>query len=84
MAAAEEIRNIQEKTTGDFFDFEVLHDGAWKRVQLAGTAIRLLNTGGQSDRQAFDANAEKIIAAAQKLAIATPANEKIKVSSFDM
>jgi hypothetical protein len=82
--AADEIRNIEERTTGDFFDFDVLHDGTWKRAQLAGTAIRMLNTGGQSDRQAFDANAEKITVAAQKLAIATPSGEKIKVSSFDM
>ena len=84
MSAADEIRNVQEMTTGDFFDFEVFHDGTWKRAQLAGTAIRMLNTGGQSDRQAFDANARKIIDAAHKLAIATPTGEKIKVNSFDM
>ena len=83
MAATDEIRNIQELTTGDFIDFEVLHDGEWKRAQLARTAIHMLRKGEQSDRQTFDANVDRIVTAAQSLAINTPAGEKIKVSSYD-
>lgn len=83
MAATDEIRNIQELTTGDFIDFEVLHDGQWKRAQVARTAIHMLRKGAQSDRQAFDANIKRIATAAQSLAINTPTGEKIRVSSYD-
>lgn len=84
MAAADEIRNIQEKTTGDFYNFEVLHEGIWKSAHLVKTAIQTMKTGSQSDRQAFDANLEKIAAVAQRLAASTPTGQKIKVNEFDM
>lgn len=83
MAAADEIRNIQEVTTGDFIDFEVLHDGVWKHAQLAGTAVRKMSKDAQTDRQAFDTNLERIVTVSQRLANSTPADEKIKVSSYD-
>ena len=84
MATADEIRDIQELTTGDFIDFEVLHEGTWKRAQLAGTAARMLSVGDQSDRQAFDANLGKIAEAAQAIASSTREGEKIKVNSYDL
>lgn len=83
MAAADEIRNIQEVTTGDFIDFEVLHDGVWKQAQLAGTAVRAMSKDAQTDRKAFDTNLERIVTVSQRLANSTPADEKIKVNSYD-
>lgn len=84
MATADEIRNIQELTTGDFIDFEVLHEGTWKRAQLAHTAVQMMGTSAQSDRQAFDSNLTQIAQVARRLATTTPTGDKIKVSSYDM
>jgi hypothetical protein len=84
MAAANEIRNIQELTLGDFIDFDVLHEGVWKRAQWARTVIQMMGTSAQSDREAFDANLNQIAQVARRLAATTPTGDKIKVSSYDM
>jgi hypothetical protein len=84
MAAADEIRNIQELTTGDFIDFEFLHDGVWKRAQVAGTATRIMRVDSQTDREVFDANLEQIVSAARRLANSAPPGEKIKINSYDL
>lgn len=85
MNAKDEIRNIRyELPTGDFIDFEVLHNGEWKAAQLADTAVQVMRSGVQSDRQTFDANLERIVAAAKNRANSTPAGEKIKLGSYDL
>ncbi|WP_314435894.1 hypothetical protein [Massilia timonae] len=83
MAAADAIRNYRELTTGDFVDFEVLHNGEWRAAQLSRSALQTLSTSDHSDRQTFDSNLERIAAAAQQLATSTPDGEKIKLGSYD-
>jgi hypothetical protein len=84
MAAAGAIRNYKELTTGDFVDFEVLHDGEWKPAQLSRSALQTMGTSEQSDRQTFDSNLERISAAAQQLASSTRHGDKIKLGSYDL
>ena len=83
MAAADAIRSYKELTTGDFVDFEVLHDGAWRPAQLSYSALQTLGTSEHSYRQTFDSNLERIAAAAQQLASSTPDGGKIKLGSYD-
>lgn len=85
MDAKDEIRNVSyELTTGDYIDFEVLHNGVWRRAHLAKSAVssRPLNNGSQTERQAFEANIERIAAAARNHADSTPIGEKIKLASY--
>lgn len=82
--AEAEIRNVKELTTGDFFDFEVLHDGAWRHAKISMNALLELRTDGQTDRQALDSNHERIARVAQRLADTTPPSEKIVVREPDL
>jgi len=84
MTATDEIRNIAyELKNGDFIDFELLHNGVWKPAQLADTAVQTMRSDSQTDRQVFEANLARIVAAAKNRANGTPAGEKIKLGSYD-
>jgi len=83
MAAADAIRNFQELTTGDFVNFEVLHDGIWKPARIAYSALQPWGMDELSARQVFDSNLDRIAAVAQKLANTTPVGETIKLASYD-
>lgn len=61
MSTHPSIRNINNVTTGDKVDFEILHGSGWKRMSMSATAINKIDGNRQRPRaEGFADNLDEI------------------------